>query len=138
MHDPAAYGRRLGQDVFQVPGVRESWPSCKSRGLDLRFRLSIAPSETEVHGLRWETLADPDAPAPGAPLLMSERILFSRYVDSGDWRPVPRAPRAMCALSSWSPTPAISIATSSPRSMCQGKSARPQRDDAGYRDRRAG
>ena len=99
VHDPAAYGRRLGQDVFTVPDVREALAVVQSRGLDLRFRLSLDPSDTDLHGLRWETLADPEAPAPGAPLLMSERILFSRYVDSGDWRPVtPRAKRELRAL----------------------------------------
>jgi predicted ATPase len=88
VHDPAAYGRRLGQDVFTFPDVREALAVARSSGLDLRFRLSLAPSDKELHGLRWETLADPDAPPPGAPLLLSERVLFSRYVDSGDWRPV--------------------------------------------------
>jgi predicted ATPase len=99
VHDPAAYGRRLGHDLFQVPHVRESFAVVKSRGLDLRFRLSLAPTDQDLHGLRWETLADPDAPSPGAPLLMSERVLFSRYVDSSDWRQVtPRAKGDLRAL----------------------------------------
>src|SRR5215203_6053638 len=69
VHDPVAYGRRLGQDLFQVPGVREALAVVQSRGIDLRFRLSIAPTDQDLHGLRWETLSDPDVPAPGAPLL---------------------------------------------------------------------
>src|SRR5918994_631018 len=97
--DPAAYGRRLGHDVFQVPRMREALAVVTSQGLDLRFRLTMSPSDTDVHGLRLETLADPEAPPPGAPLLMSERILFSRYVDSSDWRPVtPRAKGDLRAL----------------------------------------
>ena len=88
--DPAAYGRRLGQDFFAFPGVREVLAVVQSSGVDLRFRLSISPTDRDLQGLRWETLADPDAPQPGAPLLMSERALFSRYVDSRDWRQVAR------------------------------------------------
>jgi hypothetical protein len=88
--DPAAYGRRLGQDFFAFPGVREVLAVVQSSGVDLRFRLSISPTDRDLQGLRWETLADPDAPQPGAPLLMSERVLFSRYVDSRDWRQVAR------------------------------------------------
>lgn len=98
-HDPLAYGRRLGQDVFQFPVVRESLAVVEARRIDLRFRLSIAPADRDLHGLRWETLTDPDAPQPGTPLLMNERMLFSRYVDSRDWRAVtPRAKGDLRAL----------------------------------------
>jgi CHAT domain/SIR2-like domain len=90
--DAAAYGRRLGQDFLTFPGVREVLAVVQSKGVDLRFRLSISPNDKDLQALRWETLADPDAPQPGAPLLMSERVLFSRYVDSRDWRHI--APRA--------------------------------------------
>jgi hypothetical protein len=88
--DPTAYGRRLGQNFFAFPGVREVLAVVQSSGVDLRFRLSISPTDRDLQGLRWETLADPDAPQPGAPLLMSERVLFSRYVYSRDWRQVAR------------------------------------------------
>jgi hypothetical protein len=97
--DPAAYGRRLGHDIFEFPDVRESLAVAKARGLDLRFRLSIPPADKDLQGIRWETLADPDAPQPGAPLLISERVLFSRYVDSRDWRQItPRAKGDLRAL----------------------------------------
>ena len=74
--DAAAYGRRLGQDFLTFPGVREVLAVVQSKGVDLRFRLSIPPNDKDLQALRWETLADPDAPQPGAPLLMSERVLF--------------------------------------------------------------
>jgi hypothetical protein len=99
VHDPAAYGRRLGEDVFRFPDVRESLAVARARGLDLRFRLAIAPTDRDLQAVRWETLADPDAPQPGAPLLLSERVLFSRYVESRDWRQVtPRAKGDLRAL----------------------------------------
>ena len=61
-------------------------------GSTFRFRLSISPNDKDLQELRWETLADPDGRNPVAPLLMSERVLFSRYVDSRDWTQI--APRA--------------------------------------------
>ncbi len=47
--------------------MREALAVVRARELDLRFRLSIAPSDQDLHGLRWETLADPDAPRPVLP-----------------------------------------------------------------------
>ena len=94
--DITAYGRRLGQDVFALPDVRDVF--AKARALDgqLRLRLFIDPNAQELNALRWEALADPEAPQSGAPLLMGERIVFSRYISSPDWRRVP--PRAMGTL----------------------------------------
>ena len=42
---PETLARRLGQDLFQVPRVRESFAVVQSRGLDLRFRLALAPGD---------------------------------------------------------------------------------------------
>jgi hypothetical protein len=55
----------------------------------VRVRLRIDPSAAELHRLRWETLRDPQT---GSPLCTSERILFSRYLSSDDWRPVSPVP----------------------------------------------
>lgn len=90
--DPKRYGRRLGQDVFAFPGFSETLAVVRTRAVDLRLRLVIPPHDKDLQGLRWETLTDPDPTQSGAPLLTSERILFSRYVTSRDWRHVP--PRA--------------------------------------------
>jgi hypothetical protein len=67
----------------------------------------IGPSAPELHDLRWERLRDP---LGGAPLLTTERILFSRYLSSAGWRrvcPHPRhlaPPRRDCQLEqSWRP-----------------------------------
>ncbi|MDF2766947.1 MAG: hypothetical protein K0S81_3943, partial [Rhodospirillales bacterium] len=62
--DITAYGRRLGQDVFALPDVRDVF--AKARALDgqLRLRLFIDPNAQELNALRWEALADPEAPQP--------------------------------------------------------------------------
>ena len=57
----------------------------------LRLRLFIGPSAPELHSLRWETLRDPQ---DSSALLTSERVLFSRYLSSMDWRPVRLRPKA--------------------------------------------
>ena len=51
----------------------------------MRVRLLIGPSAAALHGVRWETMRDPD---DGSPLLTDEAIVFSRYLSSLDWRPV--------------------------------------------------
>jgi hypothetical protein len=92
--DSAAYGRCLGESFFAVPGVREFFAKAdqvKDEDTPLRVRLDIARNASDLDGLRWEALADPDTGKAGTPLFMHERILFSRVVDSLDWqRPVRR------------------------------------------------
>jgi hypothetical protein len=88
--DNLAYGRRLGHDFFAHPDVTEVFAQARATEGPLRLRLVIEPNAQELDGLRWETLADPDLPEPGSPLLMGERIYFSRYVNSPDWRMIRR------------------------------------------------
>ncbi|MGH2614593.1 MAG: CHAT domain-containing protein [Thermomicrobiales bacterium] len=90
--DAGAYGRCLGQSLFAVPGVRESFAVADAADGPLRVRLDIDRNAQELDAVRWESLADPDA-APAAPLFMAERIRFSRIVDSPDWRRVVRRAR---------------------------------------------
>ena len=91
--DPRAYGRRLGQEFFAVPAVRDVLAKARALEHPLRVRLAIAPNAPELHRLRWEALADPERPDSEAPLLMGERVLFSRYLGSQDWRRVPPRPK---------------------------------------------
>jgi hypothetical protein len=49
------------------------------------MRLFVGPSAPELHGLRWETLRDPE---DDTYLLLGEQVLFSRYLSSLDWGPV--------------------------------------------------
>lgn len=86
--DPAAYADRLSAGLYATPEFREAvvttLASAASLGADLRIRLAIGPSAPELHTLRWELLRDP----AGAPLLLGQRVRFSRYLTSRDWRPV--------------------------------------------------
>ena len=86
--DGAAYGQLLGESLLKDKvgqAFRAAWQNAQSLGSPLRLRLFIGPSAPELHGLRWETLRDP---LDGAALLTGERILFSRYLSSYDWRRV--------------------------------------------------
>jgi hypothetical protein len=97
--DAAAYGRRLGQDFFAAPSVREVFTAVQALDGPLRVRLAIAANAHELNALHWEALADPASPEPAAPLFLNDRIRFSRFVDSPDWRrAAKRAKSDMCAL----------------------------------------
>jgi CHAT domain/SIR2-like domain len=92
--DPTSYGQALSASLFAEPAVRAAFDqactSAQSLDAPLRVRLFIGPSAPELHTLRWETLADP---ADGGSLLLGEQLLFSRYLSSGDWRPVLLRPK---------------------------------------------
>src|SRR6266540_710843 len=92
--DAEGYGRALSASLFADPAVRTAFAQARSgaASLDapLRLRLLVGPSAPELHGLRWETLRDPEEDAP---LLNGEQILFSRYFSSRDWRPVKLRPK---------------------------------------------
>lgn len=92
--DPAEYGKILTRDLFADPQIREKLGEARAvaeaSGFTLRLRLLISPSAPELHGLRWETLADPRT---GEWLLTSETLIFSRLVGGPDWRPVRLRPR---------------------------------------------
>ncbi|NTW98085.1 MAG: CHAT domain-containing protein, partial [Oscillochloris sp.] len=92
--DPSRYGRYLSGQIFADPKLRDIFQSARtataSNDATLRLRLTISPSAFELHAVRWETLRDP---AEDAPLLTGERLLFSRYLSSSDWRPVTLRPK---------------------------------------------
>lgn len=89
-YDLNAYGHQLSQRFFAEPVIQTAFSqaraSSQTLGVPLRMRLMIGPSAIELHGLRWEMLRDPQ---DGKPLSTSENLLFSRYLSSRDWRPVP-------------------------------------------------
>jgi hypothetical protein len=65
-----------------VPGPRHDQDKAADRGM------SSARSDHSAgaaHALRWETLTNP---VTGGPLCTAERVIFSRYLSSRDWRPV--------------------------------------------------
>jgi hypothetical protein len=93
--DPEAYGRSLTKSLFGDPAVHKAFAdACRyAEGIDmpLRLRIFIARSALELHTCAWETLRDP---RDGSWLLTNERVLFSRYLSSHDWRPVRPRPKS--------------------------------------------
>ncbi len=94
-HDPAAYGAALTDALFAADELSQLFAQVRATvdagGLDLRLRLRLDPGARELHALRWELLRAPGATSgevPGALLATSERILFSRFMASTDWRTV--------------------------------------------------
>src|SRR5712691_9688473 len=92
---PDDYGARLADYIFSDQKIREFYLRNKaafdSRGLLLRLRVLAGPSVPELHAVRWELLRDPETKFP---LATSERILFSRFMLSRDWRVVKLRPKA--------------------------------------------
>ncbi len=98
--DPAAYGKLLSQYLFADEALRtalaQARTSTESTDASLRLRLAIDSTAPELHALRWETLCDPQT---GTSLVTSERVLFTRYLSSQDWRRVKlRSQRDLRAL----------------------------------------
>src|SRR5581483_3237329 len=93
--DPTAYGTLLGTNLFGDENVRTAFAQARAnaQSLDaaLRLRLFIDSAAPELHALRWETLRDPQ---DGSSLVTSERVLFTRYLSSQDWRRVKLKPQA--------------------------------------------
>ena len=93
--DPQKYGMELADYLFHDKDVRQFYQIHKatfeSRDQMLRLRLSIDPGLSNLHGLRWELLCDPDTKLP---LATTERILFSRFMLSQDRRRVKLKPKA--------------------------------------------
>jgi len=89
VRDPAKYGEALTGCVFSGADVRALYGKAKAvldrSDRPLRLRLLIGPSASELHSLRWELLQDPETNLPFA---SSERVLFSRFMLSRDWRAV--------------------------------------------------
>src|SRR4051812_687282 len=99
------YGKELAARLFEDPGVATMYgkvrAAVETNGQFLRVKLLVDPGAAELHPLRWELLTDP---VTDAPLGTSERLLFSRFGHSDDWRTVTLRPRgelrALVAVSS--------------------------------------
>jgi len=90
--DPAAYGLALGQALLTgeiATSVAQARAVAQRERLPLRLRLVIAADAPELHTLRWETLRNPAE--RDTPLLTTDaHLIFSRYLSSTDWQPVPQ------------------------------------------------
>jgi hypothetical protein len=93
--DLAWYGQALSNSLFGSEALKTFFAQARAvmgfQGLGLRLRLNVGPALPELHDLRWEVLLDPQH--PDAVLSTDERVLFSRYLSSQDWRPVRLQPR---------------------------------------------
>ncbi len=88
-----SYGRVLTEQVFRdrilVDYFKEAFISTErdAGGGPLRIRLFLGAGAARLHGLKWELLEAPWED-PSRPLATRQRIVFSRYLSSFDWRPV--------------------------------------------------
>ncbi len=104
-NDPDEYGKKLAEFVFESAEIRERFGETKaafeSRGMPIRLRVQISSSLAELHGVSWELMRDPKTETA---LATSERIVFSRFILSQDWRVIKLRPkselRALIAVSS--------------------------------------
>jgi hypothetical protein len=89
------YSQALTSSLFSDPAVQTAFAqaltSAQTQNLPLRVRLLIGPSAPELQSLHWETLNNPQ---DNSPMASGENLLFSRYLSSLDWRPVPLRPKA--------------------------------------------
>lgn len=87
---PGEYGLELTKALFAdadlVKEFSKARTSAQTAKVPLRVRLVIGPSAMELNTLFWEALRDPEDEK--AVLFSGEQVLLSRYISSGDWRPV--------------------------------------------------
>ena len=88
-----AYGTALFRQLLSTPTLVDYFNrACIESEVGvkaLRLRLFIGPTASLLHVLRWERLWDPTRGRP----LTGERIHFSRFLSSSDWRPAQLRPR---------------------------------------------
>ncbi|NTV99738.1 MAG: CHAT domain-containing protein [Oscillochloris sp.] len=93
--DMEDYGRRLSADLFDDSRMREAFvrarTQAESSDLPLRVAIRLEAGVATLHRIAWETLRDPERDVA---LASDERVLITRYLDSGDMTPLIRRPRA--------------------------------------------
>ena len=97
---PVDYGKALSAQLFSDKAIEERFvqveTAAQATSSFLRLSLCIDPSAQELQALRWELCRHPRT---GAALATSERLLFSRFMVSRDFRPVKlRAKTELSAL----------------------------------------
>jgi SIR2-like domain/CHAT domain len=89
----AGYGVALAEMLLRPADIGAFYQtarrSTESENATLHLRLHInAPPR--YHAIRWETLRDPES---GHRIATDSGVLFSRYLSSTDWRPIPARPK---------------------------------------------
>ncbi|MFI5458294.1 MAG: CHAT domain-containing protein [Isosphaerales bacterium] len=91
---PDAVGRAVTDSLFADPTILDHYrlarAAAEAAAAVLRVRLFIGPTAADLHALKWELLRDPTSDTP---LATRERVLFSRFLSSADWRPVRLRPQ---------------------------------------------
>ncbi|MGC1721363.1 MAG: CHAT domain-containing protein [Isosphaeraceae bacterium] len=91
---PDTVGKLLTERLFADPAIlthyQQACIAAETAVAVLRVRLFIGPTAPELHALKWELLRDPRT---GTILATRERVVFSRYPSSHDWRPVRLRPQ---------------------------------------------
>ena len=91
----AEYGQALARQLLADESLEQRFArveaAAQAADRGLRVSLRIDPSAQELQALRWELLRHPQT---GARWTTSERLLFSRFMVSRDWRPVRLRARA--------------------------------------------
>jgi hypothetical protein len=110
--DLDGYARYLSEALWADDAVRTGFANARRAAADargeLRIRLRIGSSAPDLHGVRWELLRDPDH--MDANLATQENVVFSRYLESRDYRNVEVRPgEAMRALVAVAGPPAASL-----------------------------
>jgi hypothetical protein len=91
-HEEHAYAEALtgmlmrANDVLTYYRKARAWTEARDGTLHVRLHID-APAN--LHAVRWESLRDPDTDTP---IATRDDVLFSRYLSSTDWRPVPTRP----------------------------------------------
>ena len=82
-----AYGQALTDILFRDAEARSYFREARkdAQGRTLRLRLLIDRDATDLHGVHWETLRDPE---DGSWLAINENVLFSRLLASRRWEQV--------------------------------------------------
>jgi hypothetical protein len=87
--DPAVYSQLLTKFLFKNQQIlalfQKACTIAETLNTDLRLRLFIHSHASKLHDLRWETLLHP---IDNSRLLTNERILFSRFLGSHNYRPI--------------------------------------------------
>ncbi len=83
------YGDFLGGALLGDEKIREAFANARAVAdaaeAGMRVRLLVGATALELHTLRWEAARDPQKKKP---LFTGDKLLFSRYVSSSDWRPL--------------------------------------------------
>ena len=101
--DPAAYGSYLADRLLAEPAIRsffdQARAAAQAQDASLHIRLAVGADAAELHSLRWEMLRLPGGAPLSAATLTGEKLTFSRYLATLDWRPVrPRSAADIRAL----------------------------------------